>query len=289
MLVLSFALPITPQATQATDSPMPLLFDKRERLPRPDLSAVLRLRFLTSTDFPPFNFADQTGRLAGFHVDLARELCAELGLEAKCQIQALPYGDLANALAEGQGEAVIAGVAPTEALRARFSFSRPFMMLPARFVVSRRATLSGEDARALFGKTVGVVGGTAHEAMLKAYFPTLKPKAFEDRAALYSALIGGDVEVGFADALQLSFWANGTASQSCCRLFDGPYFSQDFLGEGLTVMVTRSDPRVVEAIDSGLAALSRDGRLQEIYLRYFPYDLYAQPAGAIAPGSQALR
>src|SRR3546814_16148214 len=66
-----------------------VLFDARERLPRPDLSNIVRLRILTTSDFPPFNFADQTGRLTGFHIDLAREICAELQIEAKCQIQAL--------------------------------------------------------------------------------------------------------------------------------------------------------------------------------------------------------
>ena len=30
------------------------------------------LRFLTDNDYPPFNFVDEEGALAGFHVDLAR-------------------------------------------------------------------------------------------------------------------------------------------------------------------------------------------------------------------------
>lgn len=288
LLLLCLVLGAAP-AAGAAGSSFPLLFDKRERLPRSDLSTVLRLRFLTSTDFPPFNFADQTGRLSGFHVDLVREVCSELAIEARCQIQALPYADLEAALANGEGEAVIAGAVPTGALRERFAFSRPFMMMPARFVVTRRAGLTGGDVRALVGKPIGVVTGTAHEAMLKAYFPNLQPRPYPDRNALYAALTKGEVEVGFADALQLSFWVNGTASQSCCRLFDGPYFSQDFLGEGLTVMVSKSDPRLVQAIDSALSSLARKGRLQEIYLRYFPYGLYDQPLGATAPGNQALR
>lgn len=288
LLLSCLTFGITP-AAGAGSSSFPLLFDKRERLPRPDLSTVLRLRFLTSTDFPPLNFADQTGRLSGFHVDLVREICSELAMDARCQIQALPYADLETALANGEGEAVIAGVAPTATLRERFAFSRPFMMLPARFVIARRARLTGGDARALVEKPIGVVTGTAHEAMLKAYFPDLKTRPYSDRNALYAALSKGEVEAGFADALQLSFWVNGTASESCCRLFDGPYFSQDFLGEGLTMMVSKSDPRLVQAIDSALSSLARKGRLQEIYLRYFPYGLYDQPLGPPAPGNQALR
>ncbi len=92
---------------------MPVLWDAKERLPKPDLSALPRLRFLTTTDFPPFNFLDGAGRLSGFHVDLARAICAELGIADKCQIQALPWGELDDALQKGEGEAIIAGIAAT--------------------------------------------------------------------------------------------------------------------------------------------------------------------------------
>ena len=253
---------------------LPVLFDARERLPKPDLSAVLRVRFLTSTDFPPFNFTDQTGRLSGFHIDLIRGICAELKIEAKCQIQAMPYEDLQTALADGQGEAVVAGIAVTETLRRRFAFSRPYMMLPARFVRNLKATLAGESAGALYGRPVGVVTGTAHEAMLKAFFPDIKPVGFENRAAMLDAVKAGTVDAVFADALQLSFWTASEAASGCCALFDGPFLSERFLGEGLTIMLRKQDSALATAFDGALATLSRDGRLEEIYLRYFPTSLY---------------
>ncbi|TIT46268.1 MAG: transporter substrate-binding domain-containing protein, partial [Mesorhizobium sp.] len=78
-------------SARAAEPQVPVLWDAKERLPKPDLSALPRLRFLTTTDFPPFNFLDGAGRLSGFHVDLARAICAELGIAEKCQIQALPW------------------------------------------------------------------------------------------------------------------------------------------------------------------------------------------------------
>ena len=41
--------------------------------------------------------------------------------------------------------------------------------------------------------------------------------------------------VAFADSLQLSFWVSSQASAGCCALFDGPYMSEQFLGEGMTL------------------------------------------------------
>ena len=268
---------VQPPAAGAEERPtvdLPILFDTRERIARPDLAGIVRLRFLTTVDFPPFNFIDQTGKLAGFHVDLVREVCRELALTEKCQIQAVTFPELEKALVDGNGEAVAAGVAVTADLRKRFLFSRPFMRLPARFAVTKKAPPGGETAAALDGKRVGVVAASTHEAMLKAFFPRVRAEAFPDRAALLSSLKDGKLDTVFGDGMQLAFWTNGTESAGCCRLFDGPYLSEQFLGEGLTIMFRKEDAAIAGAVDHALLALSRNGRLQEIYLRYFPVDLY---------------
>ncbi len=170
---------------------LPRLFDARERIARPDLSGLARLRFLTTVDFPPFNFIDQSGKLSGFHVDLAREICRELEIEAKCQIQAVTYPELMPALEQGQGEAIAAGISVTSELRQRFAFSRAFMQLPARFVVNTKAAPAITGPADLAQRPVGVVSGTIHEAMLKAFFPELEAKGFSDRDSLLSALREG--------------------------------------------------------------------------------------------------
>ncbi|OED00340.1 transporter substrate-binding domain-containing protein [Rhizobium sp. AB2/73] len=272
LIAMSCTLPLAAQETKPQS--LPILFDARERLPKPDLSSLVRLRFLTSIDFPPFNFLDQNGKLTGFHVELARKICDELAIADKCQIQALPFGELQGALAASQGDAVIAGVAVTPELRKTFAFSRPFLMLPARFVRNLKASIGGTTAASLSGHPVGVVKGTVHEAMLTAFFPAIKPMPFDDKDGLLAAVKDGKIDAAFADGLQLSFWVSSPAAEKCCALFDGPYLSQQFLGEGMTIMLRQQDADLTAAINHALATLSRDGRLQEIYLRYFPYGLY---------------
>ncbi|WP_374730635.1 transporter substrate-binding domain-containing protein [Aliirhizobium terrae] len=269
-------LSISQALAQQADEPdvLPSMFDGRERIARPDLSAVVRVRILTTVDFPPFNFADQTGRLSGFNVDLAREICAELKLEAKCQIQALPFEDLEKALEANGGEAVMAGIATTPERRERFLFSRPYIGIPARFARNLKAQIPGNTAAALAGRKVGVVKDTAHELMLKAYFPAIQPVPFGNDWELTEGLKKGEVDAVFADGLRLPFWVSSDAAEKCCALFDGPYLSEKFLGEGLSVMVRKTDPVLVSAFDQALAALSRNGRLQDLYLRYFPNGLY---------------
>lgn len=261
-------------AARADQHEFPVLFDARERLPRPDLTNLVRLRILTSIDFPPFNFADQTGRLSGFNIDLAREICAELEIQAKCQIQALPFAELETALENGSGEAVMAGVAIDADRRARFAFSRPYLTIPARFARANSRPIDGEGPDALVGRPVGVVGGTSHALMLTSFFPKLTPTTFETHDAMLTALKAGDVDAVFSDGLRLPFWVAGAAAENCCTLFGGPYLSEEFLGEGLAVMLPAENALLAAAFDHALVVLSRNGRLQDIYLRYFPYGLY---------------
>lgn len=271
-LVLSTTGPVVAQ--EAGRSDLPGMFDARERLPRPDLSNVARVRVLTTVDFPPFSFIDQTGRLAGFNVDLIREICNELKIEAKCQIQAMPFADLEPTLEKAAAEVVLAGVAVTPDLRRKFAFSRPYLQLPARFAANRKVDLREHASVALSGRPVGVVAGTVHEAMLKRFFPKVQAQPFEKPDAMLDALKQGNVDAVFADGLRLPFWVASEASGGCCALFDGPYMSQRYLGEGLSAMFRHNDAVLPAAFDSAVAALSRNGRLQEIYQRYFPNGLY---------------
>ncbi|MFP5076564.1 transporter substrate-binding domain-containing protein [Rhizobium sp. YIM 134829] len=263
-----------PALAQERVKDLPLAFDSRERIAKPDLSAVPRLRFLTTVDFPPFNFIDQSGRLSGFHVDLAREICRVLEIQPKCQIQAMTFEELQPALNDRQGEVVMAGIAVTEELRRSFAFSRPFLQLPARFAANRAAFPSVPTIKTLLSRPVGVVAGTTHEAMLKAFFPGQATQSFADRAALLSALKQGQVASVFSDSLQLAFWTTGSEAAGCCTLVGDAYLSQRFLGEGLSLMTRKDDPDLTQALDHALLDLSRTGRLNEIYLRYFPTGIY---------------
>lgn len=270
VVFLTVALPVA----SADEMLVPNYTDPRERIPVPDLMAYSRIRFVTTVDFPPFSFLDQTGHLAGFHIDLARAICEELDLLPRCQIQALPWGELEGALVKGQAEALISGLAISAESRNKYRFTRPYLALPARFAVSKDAGPEGDSAGALAGLRVGVLGGTAHEAMMRDWFSDTRPVTFSRQDWLFEALKAGTVDAVFGDGLQLSFWLSSQSAEACCRFFGGPYFSQVHLGEGLAIAVRPRDAPLRQAFDHALSALNRNGRFTELYLRWFPNGLY---------------
>ncbi|MFU0503969.1 transporter substrate-binding domain-containing protein [Pseudaminobacter sp. NGMCC 1.201702] len=259
---------------RAAGPEVPVLWDAREQLQKPDLSTLARLRFLTTTDFPPFNFIDANGRLSGFHVDLARAICAELGIADKCQIQALPWGELERALKAGEGEAVIAGIAVTRESREKYAFSRPYLRFPARFIAPKDSVVAEPIFEKLEGKRIGVTQGSAHERLLRDYFPDVRVVTYSKREWMFEDLKAGKIVAVFGDGMRLGFWLAGSEAAGCCRFAGGPYLAPEYLGTGLAIATRIEDETLADAFNYALHQISMKGTFAELYLRYFPVSFY---------------
>ncbi len=273
LTVLAAMLACGPAARAAEPQP-PMLWDANERLPKPDLTKLARLRFLTTTDFPPFNFLDTAGKLSGFHVDLARAICAELAVADKCQIQALPWAELDDALAKGDGEAIMAGVAVTQENREKYAFSRSYLQFPARFVMPKAKAVTEPLYEKLKGKRVGVVASSAHERMLRDDFPEVTAAPFPTEAALFADIKAGKIDAAFGDGMRFGFWLAGSDAADCCRFAGGPYLAPEYLGTGLAIAVKPDDKDLAAALDYALQQIALKGTFAELYLRYFPVSFY---------------
>lgn len=272
-LVLALG-PLAPLRADAAETVVPNLWDAKERMVKPDLSRLTRLLFLTTTDFPPFNYLDGSGRLSGFHVDLARAICAELDLNDKCQMQALPWAELDGALANGVGEAIIAGMAVTAETREKYAFSRPYVQFPARFVMLKTSATSEPMYEKVQGKRIGVIAGSAHEKMLRDYFDGVKVVTYSRPEWLYADLKASKIDAVFGDGMRLAFWLAGTDAAACCRFAGGPYLAPEYLGLGLSIAVKPEDANLAAAFDYALHSLSVKGTFAELYLRYFPVSFF---------------
>lgn len=258
----------------AQDFKIPNFWDKNERFIKPDLSTLPRMRFLTTTDFPPFNFIDRKKRLSGFHIDLARAICDELGVLNRCQIQALPWDELQPALEKGDGEAIIAGISVTKKQRSKLDFSRAYLHIPGRFITRKDSGLTPPVYDAIFKKKTGVVKGTAHEAYFAKIFANRTAEVFETKEQAFSALQKGEVETVFSDALSVSFWLSSTASKGCCVFLDEAFQSNIYFGNGLAIALPKTKPELVQAMNYALKEINQNGKFAELYLRYFPLGLY---------------
>ena len=272
-----FTLVIAPNygaLAQSSRAIIPNYWDENVRILKPQGFKLARLRFLTTTDFPPFNFIDRDKRLNGFHIDLARHICKELDILRLCQIQALPWNELDAAIEKGDGEAIITGLEKSANTDNRYDFSRPFLKIPARFATLRKSQFGEPMVNALYQKKTGVIKNSSHAKYFQTVFSNRQFVEFDSFLDATKALQDNAVDVIFSDAVSLAFWLPSKPAANCCRFVGGPYISNEYFGEGLTIAVAKGNPEFVTALNFALNRINANGTFRELYLRYFPVGLY---------------
>ncbi len=265
-LVALFALPPAASFAQEDEPEAPITEGGTEATRR------VVIRFLTESDFPPFNFYDEDGVLVGFNVDVARAICQDLN--TACDIKVRPWGELLLALKRGEADAVIAAHAVTPQALAEVDFTDRYFYTPGRFAGKLGGDAVEMTPEGLDGKRIGVAKSTAHEAYLKAFFRSSAIKSYENADVARDALIQGQVDYVFDDGISLIFWLHGTASKRCCEVKGGPYLEPEFFGDGIAIAVPKNDQQIKTMINGALARLRASGRLDEITERYFPVKVY---------------
>lgn len=238
------------------------------RIPKPDLLDLEQIRFVTDSDYPPFNYLDEEGELTGFNVDLARVLCDELSVE--CSVRALPWNRLLPALKAGEADAVIASYRISEKILRVVDFTDSYYHTPARFVALKTSPARAITPESLTGKKIGVVAKTAHQAYLEDFFTHSRIVKFATPVQARSALREGRIDVLFGDGLSLMFWLNGISSDDCCTFRGGPFTESKYFGEGIAIAIPKGARKLRDALNYGLLLARNGGRIEELHLRYFP-------------------
>lgn len=266
-----FALLAMSGAVQAQTVMVPNFWDPKAQLERPEIPATRSIRFLVDDDFPPLHFPGLDGTPTGLSVELARAACERLGLT--CTVQVRRFDTLLDALAEKQGDVIAAAIPVNADLRRRFAVTAPYFKIPARLATKPDQTAKDMppfSPKALQGKSIGVVEGSAHEAFAKAFMQTSTLKPYPDLAAAEADLKAGGVEYVFADGLSLALWIGGEDANGCCAFAGGPYLESRFFGEGIGFVLRREDEALRRALDYALQQLWKEGKYAELYLRFFP-------------------
>jgi polar amino acid transport system substrate-binding protein len=237
--------------------------------PREDaLPRRVAIRFLTDSNYPPFNYFDEDNVLTGFNVDVARAICLELA--AACDIQARPWSELLPALRRGETDAVIASHVVSASALQIVDFTDRYYHTPARLAGKRDAARLEVTPDGLEGKKIAVAKGTAHEAYLRTFFRDSSIRAYETPELARDALIMGAADLLFDDGISLAFWLNGTASKACCEFKGGPFGEPKYFGDGVAIAVKREDLQLKMLINAALHHIRASGRFEELVLRYFP-------------------
>jgi arginine/ornithine transport system substrate-binding protein len=231
-----------------------------------------KIRIATEGAYAPFNYVEPSGELAGFDVDIAKALCAELN--AECTLVKQDWDGMIPALLARKFDAIVASMSITEDRKQKVDFTDKYQQTPARFVQKKGAGMEITEA-GLTGKKIGVQRETIHDKFATDNFSAVAEivrYGTQDEANL--DMVAGRVDVLIADSAALS---EGflKSDQGADFEFVGPDFTDTrWFGPGAGIAVRKEDTDLTAALNKAIAAIRANGTYDTIAKKYFDFNIY---------------
>lgn len=250
-----------------------------------------KIRIATEGAYAPWNFTDSSGKLVGFELDLAEDLCKRMN--AECEIVAQAWDGIIPALQAGKYDAIMAGMSITDKRKKVITFSRDYAMTPAKFVVPEKSPLANlktaveamnlteinasekatidEIVMQFKGKTIGVQIATTHENFLREYLgDNVTIRTYDTQENLDLDLQAGRVDTALAS---MSYWV---------PLFDsdkgkgmkmvGPGMTGGPFGLGVGVGIRQKDQDLADMFSKAINGAIADGTVSKLAIKWFGFD-----------------
>jgi L-cystine transport system substrate-binding protein len=225
------------------------------------IKASGKLRIGLEGTYPPFNFQDKDGQLAGFEVDFGKALAAQLGLKA--EFSPAPFTGLLGSLESGRVDVVINQITITPDRQAKYDFSEPYTVSGIQIITLKNKTGITKPEH-LAGKKVGVGLGTNYEQWVRANVPGADVRTYDDDPTKYQDLRAGRTDAVLNDRLVAADFVKTSPE----FVASGPPFAAQ--GAGVAM---KKDPGLKIVIDQAIDALRKSGDLTSISQQWFGMDV----------------
>lgn len=218
------------------------------------------IRIATEGAYAPWNFLDDSGKPAGFEIDLGNAICEKAGLTCEWLIN--DWDSIIPNLLAGNYDLIMAGMSITDERLETIDFTQNYFPPdPSKFVAMAGTEI---DFAALSGKRVGVQGGTIQAAYAEENFAsgnTIVTFTTADQAM--ADLAAGNLDTILADGAYLEPVV--TASGGAIA-----FVGEDVLiGNGVGGGLRKDDADLKAKLDETLTALKADGTVDELIAKWF--------------------
>lgn len=219
---------------------------------------------------PPYNYIDNN-ELAGFEIDLGRELCARM--KVSCRFVAQDWDNLIPGLLTHQYDAIMAGMEMTDAAREKIAFTKPYVRMPSAFMTSKENALKDMTPAGLAGKRIGAVSGGTHQAYLDDLYKLSDDRAYATLEEAVLDLAEGRLDAVIGDKDELVDFMNTRREAQCCVLAGDVPRDPAYFGDGVGIGLRKSDAALKALFESALDAAVADGAFRRIREKYFSFEI----------------
>ncbi|MAQ37332.1 amino acid ABC transporter [Thioclava sediminum] len=218
------------------------------------VAAAQTVRMGTEGAYPPYNFIDDNGEVAGFERELGDKLCEMESLD--CTWVTNDWDSIIPNLLSGNYDTIMAGMSITAEREKTIDFTQAYYPPAAS---SYMAMDPGADLK---GGVIAAQTGTIQAAHVAETGATLAEYATLDDTI--AAVKNGEADAVFADKDALKPFAGQDNME---------FVGDDVqLGKGIGIGLRKSDTELKDKFNDGISKLKADGTLNELLKKYFGDD-----------------
>jgi len=251
------------------------------------------IKIATEGAYKPWNFTESSGKLVGFEVDLAENLCKRMN--AKCEIVAQAWDGMIPALNAGKFDAIMAAMNINDKRKEVIAFSQPYARQNSTFAVLKSNALAklpdvgkvyslNSDGVAaaeisvsamkpmLKGKIIGVQTSTGQASFLDKYFKdVVEIRQYKTTEQHDLDLAAGRIDAVFASITYLKGVVETPDNKD--MMLAGPRYGGGPLGFGVAVGLRKTDADLQSRFNAAVAASLADGTVKTMSMKWFGVDI----------------
>jgi len=260
-----------------------------------------KVRLATDGNYPPFNFTDPSGKVIGFEVDLAGELCKRARLS--CDWVKQSFDGMIPGLNASRFDAIMASLSITEKRAESIDFSLPYYGGPTQFVAAAGSAISKMDAgkgrtldllemtedkkktlaeiaKSLASATVGVERASTHATFMQQLFPEVKVRIYDKEENLYLDLVSGRIDMVVSGFSPIRNFIERQKKESRDFVVFGPALRGGALGKGVALGFRKNEKELRELFDRAIAEATQDGTVTRLTQKWMGFDGAVRPVAA---------
>jgi len=218
------------------------------------------VRIGTEGAYAPWNFMDDSGKVAGFEIDLGNELCKRADLS--CEWVVNEWDSIIPNLLAGNYDVIMAGMSITDERKQTIDFSD--MYFPPDPSLFAAAASDKFDFDNLSGVKLGAQGATIQAAWLEENFAegnTILTYETPDQSV--ADLMAGNIDLLLADGSFLDPVINGSNGEYA---YTGP---EVMIGGGVGVGMRKGEDELAGKLAAAIESVKADGTLDKLIMEYF--------------------
>lgn len=214
----------------------------------------------TDTPYPPFEFGSAPD-YDGFDIDMVNEIATRLDLETKYVDTAFDtiFTDVAN----GKFDLVASAATITPDRQKVVNFSDPYYSAQQALLVPEGSDINSVED--LDGVTVGAQNGTTGKDFAENETNASAVQGYPNGPAAIEAVRNGQVDATIIDqpVAQDAIDKGQTGFEVATTIPTGELYG---------LAMAKNTPALLEAVNGALAEMKKDGKLDEIYQKWFKID-----------------